>query len=118
MENNIAMTQDHHEKLKKGVVHTVYFWLKNSESTEDRAALVAGLHTLMAVDEIKQAWIGTPASTKDRAVIDSSYSVSLTFVFDNAADQDAYQIHPVHEHFVESCKHLWERVQVYDVIAF
>jgi hypothetical protein len=105
------------EKLNSGVVHTVYFWLKNPESAADRTALIAGLQTLMAVDEIKQAWIGTPAPTKDRAVIDSSYHVSLTFVFDNAADQDAYQIHPVHEHFVATCKHLWERVQVYDVTA-
>ena len=41
----------HHKHHKHGTVaipkltHTVFFWLKNPESTEDRDALIAGLKT-------------------------------------------------------------------------
>jgi Stress responsive A/B Barrel Domain len=35
-------------------------------------------------------------------------------LFENKADQDVYQDHPVHHQFVENCAHLWEKVIVYD----
>jgi hypothetical protein len=36
-------------------------------------------------------------------------------VFDSLADQAAYQSHPIHQRFVETCSHLWSKVVVYDV---
>jgi Stress responsive A/B Barrel Domain len=99
--------------LKTGVVHTVYFWLKEKDNEAHQAALLAGLKELAQIDLIKTAYIGKPANT-NRPVIDSSYSFSITFIFDNPADQDAYQPHPNHLAFIEKCSHLWEKVQVYD----
>jgi hypothetical protein len=101
--------------LQKGFVHTVFFWLKNPSSQTDQDALEAGLTELAKIDLIKTAYVGKPAPT-DRPVIDSSYSFSITFVFDNAADQDAYQTHPDHYVFIDNCSALWERVQVYDAV--
>ncbi|WP_420146781.1 Dabb family protein [Spirosoma sp.] len=97
-------------------VHTVFFWLKHPESQEDHQALRTGLESLKAVKEISAAYIGTPAETR-RPVIDHSYDFSITFVFANKADHDTYQVHPVHTAFVDTCSHLWERVQVYDAIG-
>jgi hypothetical protein len=102
--------------LKTGFVHTVFFWLKNSESTADKAQLKAGLQAIATIDVIKTAYIGEPATT-NRGVIDTSYTLSLTFIFDSQEDQDVYQTHPIHLAFVEACKHLWERVVVYDAIS-
>ncbi len=99
--------------LQKGLVHTVFFWLKNPDSQADQDALEVGLKELAKIDLIKTAYIGKPAAT-NRPVIDSSYSFSITFVFDNPADQDVYQTHPDHYKFIDNCKDLWERVQVYD----
>ncbi|QHV98364.1 Dabb family protein [Spirosoma endbachense] len=97
-------------------VHTVFFWLKHPENRDDHDALRAGLESLKAVQEISAAYIGTPAETR-RPVIDHSYDFTLTFVFTDKAAHDAYQVHPIHEAFVASCSHLWERVQVYDGVS-
>jgi hypothetical protein len=102
--------------LKTGFVHTVFFWLKNPDNVADKAQLKAGMQSLTAIDVIKTAYIGQPAGT-NRAVIDSSYSMSLTFIFDNREDQDIYQTHPIHLAFVDTCAHLWERVVVYDALS-
>ena len=102
--------------LKTGFVHTVFFWLKNAENAADKAQLQAGLHALSKIDAIKTAYIGQPAST-NRGVIDTTYNLSLTFIFDNKADQDTYQTHPTHLAFVATCEHLWERIVVYDAVS-
>ena len=99
--------------LSTGVVHTVFFWLKEKDNEAHQAALLAGMKELSKIDLIKTAYVGKAANT-NRSVIDSSYSFSLTFVFDNPADQDTYQTHPDHLVFVANCSHLWEKVQVYD----
>ena len=57
-----------------------------------------------------------PASTEKRDVVDNSYSASELIFFDDVAGQDAYQVHPIHEKFVEQCSHLWQKVIVYDSI--
>lgn len=100
-----------------GLVHHVFFWLKNPESRKDREALIAGLRTLAQIQTVRGIHIGVPASTKKRTVVDSSYSVSEILFFDDVAGQEAYQVHPVHKRFVTDCSHLWEKVVVYDAIA-
>ena len=97
-------------------VHTVFFWLNSPESQADHDALRAGLESLKAVTDISAAYMGTPADTR-RPVIDHSYDFSLTFVFADRAAHDAYQVHPIHLQFVDTCSHLWERVQVYDAVS-
>lgn len=96
-------------------LHHVYFWLKNPDSADDRERLITGLKKLSKVPTIKEFHIGRPAGT-NRGVIDSSYAVSWLVLFDNAADQDSYQVDPIHLKFVDECSALWERVIVYDSI--
>ena len=96
-------------------IHTVFFWLHHPESQADHDALRAGLESLKAVTDISAAYIGTPAETR-RPVIDHTYDFSLTFVFADKAAHDTYQTHPIHLAFVDQCAHLWQRVQVYDMV--
>ena len=99
------------------VVHHVFFWLKNPDSQEDLAKLLAGLRTLAGIDTVRGIHIGVPADTEQRGVVDGSYSASELLFFDDVAGQDAYQVHPIHKQFVADCEHLWDRVVVYDVMA-
>jgi hypothetical protein len=97
------------------VVHHVFFWLKNPNSKEDLAQLLAGLRTLGAIETVRAIHIGVPAETERRSVVDASYSASEILFFDDVAGQNAYQVHPIHKKFVADCEHLFERVVVYDV---
>ncbi len=101
--------------MKDIFIHHVFFWLNKPNSTEDKAALVAGLKKLSNITTIKKYHIGKAASTS-RDVIDGSYAISWYVQFENATDQDSYQTDPTHLKFVEECKHLWSKVVVYDSI--
>jgi hypothetical protein len=101
-------------KDKKQLVHHVFFWLKNRDSKEDLAKLLAGLRTLEKIETIRKLHIGVPASTEKRDVVDTSYSASELMFFDDTAGQKIYQDHPIHQKFIKDCGHLWERVVVYD----
>ncbi|GGL32771.1 Dabb family protein [Caulobacter rhizosphaerae] len=96
------------------VIHHALFWLKNPDSQEDRDRLIAGVQTLKGVEVVRQLYVGTPASTEKRDVVDNSYHVSEVMIFDSVEDQAAYQVHPIHQKFVKDCGHLWARVVVYD----
>lgn len=104
-----TMTKD-----KKQLVHHVFFWLKNPDSKEDLAKLLAGLRTLEKIETIRKLHIGVPASTEKRDVVDASYHASELMFFDDTAGQKIYQDHPIHQKFIKECGHLWERVVVYD----
>ena len=96
------------------VIHHALFWLKNPDSKEELERLIQGVQTLRGIDVVRQLYVGTPASTEKRDVVDNSYHVSEVMVFDSLEDQAAYQVHPVHQRFVKDCAHLWSRVVVYD----
>lgn len=99
---------------KKMIIHHVFFWLKDPSSMADKEALIAGLKTLKKIKNIRQMYIGFPAATEKRAVVDNSYNVSELLFFDDLEGQMAYQEDPIHQKFVENCAHLWEKVIVYD----
>jgi hypothetical protein len=103
------------EEIKGIFIHHVYFWLKEAGNQEHKKLLIEGLKKLSLVKTIQRFHIGEPAGTS-RDVIDASYSVSWILIFNNAADQDSYQVDPIHLRFVEECKHLWKRVVVYDTV--
>lgn len=99
------------------LVHHVFFWLKHPDSTADLEQLLAGIRTLAAIETVRSMHIGVPASTEKRPVVDNSYSASELLTFDSVEDQDVYQVHPLHQKFVQDCSHLWSKVVVYDSIA-
>ncbi len=103
------------EEIKGIFIHHVYFWLAEPGSPENKKALIEGLKKLSLVTTIQRFHIGEPANTS-RGVIDSSYAVSWILIFKNDIDQESYQIDPIHLQFVAECKHLWNKVVVYDSI--
>jgi len=101
---------------KKQLIHHVFFWLKNPSSPEDLRKLIAGLQTLAAIETVRKIYIGKPAPTEQRDVVDASYSASELLFFDDAGGELIYQEHPVHQAFIRDCSHLWNKVVVYDSI--
>lgn len=99
------------------LLHHVFFWLKNPESKEDLAKLIAGVKSLAAIETVRSIHVGVPASTEKREVVDNSYHVSELLGFDDVAGQDIYQVHPLHKKFVDEHQHLWSKVVVYDALA-
>lgn len=105
-----AMAQPSTPKL----IHHVLFWLANPASAADKARLLEGLRSLQSIESLRDFRIGTPAATEKRPVIDDSYAFSLFTAFDDVKGHDAYQVHPIHLKFIETYKHLWGRVLIYD----
>jgi hypothetical protein len=99
------------------LLHHVFFWLKNPDSAADRAALIAGVKSLAAIETVRSIHVGIPASTEKREVVDNSYHVSELLCFDDLEGQSIYQTHPLHQKFVDECSHLWSKVVVYDALA-
>ncbi len=96
-----------------GFIHAVYFWLKKDNPELLKEFKEIALPKLATVPSIKNVYWGPPAGTP-REVVDNSYDISWIVTFENAAEQDKYQVDPLHVEFVEKYKSLFERVQVYD----
>jgi len=96
-------------------IHHVFFWLKNPDNSSEKDQLAAGLNTLLSIQPHIAAHVGVPAGTS-RGVIDTSYDFSLLLTFETAEDEQAYQVHPIHDAFRENCEHLWSKVVVYDSV--
>lgn len=99
------------------LLHKVFFWLKNPDSKEDREKLIAGIKSLGAIETVRAIHVGVPASTEKRDVVDNSYDVSEMLGFDDVEGQNIYQVHPLHQKFVDEHAHLWRKVVVYDSMA-
>lgn len=95
-------------------IHTVYFWLNDGAGDAAREQLLNDCRNLLGkIPTCRHLWTGVPANTP-RDVVDNSYAVGLTTVFDDVAGHDAYQVHDLHQQFIARNKQHWKRVQVYD----
>lgn len=100
-----------------GFLHMVYFYLRNAGSQADAEALLRGCREhLPGIPGVLRLEVGTPAGTP-RDVVDNDYGVALLVEFADAEAHDVYQDHPDHLRFIEACRHLWGRVQVYDAVV-
>jgi len=99
----------------KGMLHNVYFWLKESVSENDKKGFEKGIHNfLSAVKEVQKYEIGIPAGTPDRDVVDKSFGYAIFVWFKSINDHNIYQKHSAHEEFISKYSGLWEKVQVLD----
>lgn len=97
------------------MIHQAFFWLKTPGANADRAALIEGVRTLAAIEQVRSLQIGVPAPTERRDVVDASWDVAEIIEFDTVEDQRRYQTDPIHLAFIARYSPLWGRVLVYDV---
>lgn len=96
-------------------VHHVFFYLKNPNEAADQAKFMEGIEKLKQIKSIQLINVGVPAAT-DRPVIVRDYTYSLLVIFENAADEQAYQVDPLHDDFRDNYAHLWNKVVIYDSV--
>lgn len=96
------------------LVHSVFFWLRPDLGDDERAEFRAGVDSLTTIQSASAVYVGIPAGTEQRPVIDFSYDVGLTVLVEDVAAHDAYQIDPIHTAFVERFSTYWDKVQIYD----
>lgn len=97
------------------LTHHVLFWLKADTTEEQKVAFRKSLETLSGVETVKSIFIGTPAPI-ERAVVDTSYTFSLLIIFEDLAGHDVYQVHALHQAFLQEFRERFERVVIYDSI--
>lgn len=95
------------------LAHHVLFWLNANTTEEQKIAFKKGLESLKEIETVKTFHIGTPAPI-DRAVVDITYSFSLTIFFEDMAGHDVYQVHQLHQSFLDEFRVLFEKVVIYD----
>ena len=97
------------------VVHSVYLWLHDNVTEEDRREFRNGLKLLTTAQSVVHGYVGVPADIA-RDVIDSSYSFSLILIFEDLGAHNRFQDDSKHHCFREMFRSYWKRVQIYDVV--
>ena len=100
---------------KASFVHTVFFWMKEDLSEKEAKFFESEMEKLGSTPSILTYKWGKPAGTP-RDLVDNSYTYAWIVDFASSENQDAYQVDPIHLAFIESCKDLWTKVQVYDTL--
>ncbi|RKR82578.1 stress responsive alpha/beta barrel protein [Mucilaginibacter gracilis] len=95
------------------IAHHVLFWLKADTTDEQKAAFRSSLETLKGVETVKNIHIGTPAPI-ERSVVDTTYTFSLILFFEDLAEHDVYQVHPLHKAFLDEFRVFFDKVVIYD----
>ena len=96
------------------LVHTVLFWLRKDIDGDKVTEFRIDLESLKGIASTEAVYIGIPAATPERPVIDNSYDFCLTVILKDMAAHDAYQADPLHTAFIENNKELWKKVKIYD----
>ncbi len=110
----IGQNDDTMKEFDSNFAHTVYFWLANPDSQEDRDAFETSLQKFLDNSAYaKTKFIGLPPRAS-RDVVDGSFSYSLIVTFESAEAQKKYQDEAPHKLFIEESSKLWTKVIVYD----
>ena len=114
--SSVGFAQEELKNFDPNFVHSVYFWLHNPESEEDRADFETALKLLLKNSKYtKTNYIGTaPKAIRD--VVDDSFTYKLIVTFNSAEEQELYQGEEAHLKFIEDANHLWKKVIVYDAV--
>ena len=97
-----------------GLMHVVHFWLTDGLTETEEKDFLKGVRSLEAIPTVKRMFLGPPASTPSRGVVDNSFDYALIVYFDDVAGHDEYQVHPIHLKFVAEHEAKFKTVQVKD----
>ena len=105
------------EMIEGVLIHSVYFWLNNPESEDDKKVFEKAIKRLISTNKLAvKKHLGKPGNTAKRDVIDNSYDYCMILTFPSLEAQRLYQDDPTHLIFIDQAKHLWKKVRVYDSI--
>ncbi|MGD8934025.1 MAG: Dabb family protein [Gammaproteobacteria bacterium] len=102
------------EFTDRGVVHTVYLWLKNPANQQERERLLIATDRLRTIPGVREIRFGEVIESS-RNIVDDSFDVGIYFYFSDVAAMNQYLVHPLHREVVEQdIKPVVERIVVHD----
>lgn len=96
------------------MIHSVYFWLIDGLTDEQKAEFEGGVRALFEIDVVASGKLGSPAGTPERPVTRNDFDYALFLEFDSVDDHNTYQDHPDHHVFVNQFSKWFKNVNVYD----
>lgn len=113
--NTTESTEIKVESLSKGnIIHQVYFWLKEGITEEEEMDFLEFFRLLKTIPGIKSIYVGKPAPTNPRPVVDNSFSYSITVSYEGMDEINVYEVHPIHLDAIDKYKKYWVKVEVKD----
>jgi hypothetical protein len=98
----------------KGVIHTVFLWLKKPGDEQHRQRLLYATHRLRAIPGVLDIHFGEMIGS-DRDIVDDSFDIGITMYFSTTEAMNEYLVHPLHRAVVEQeIRPLVDRIVVYD----
>ena len=100
------------------LIHSALFWLRKDLSASERNVFATEVRRLATIPYLQSGFVGPPAQTEHRSVVDNSFDFATSLHFKSLEDHEFYQTKCEHHaRFVSACQSLWERVVVYDIAA-
>jgi hypothetical protein len=94
--------------------HIVIFWTNPAYPAAADELLAGANQLLKDIPGVVQCYAGKMVPSP-RPVVEQSYQLALTLIFQDKPAMDAYQVHPRHVEFVEKyVKRLVKKAVVYD----
>ena len=99
------------------IAHNVFFTLKD-QTEANTEKLIAACKTYLA-DHPGVVFFAAGGLAKecDRPVNVCDWDVALHVIFDTMANQDLYQVAPMHLQFIAENRELWASVKVFDSVV-
>lgn len=77
------------------VVHTVLFWFKPETTAETVAKITSIASSYGSLPMVRAVYVGDSLPS-EREVVDDSFGIAITLLFDSAKDLQAYNVDPEH----------------------
>lgn len=100
------------------LTHIGLVWLKKPGNTAERQRLLEALHRFAReIPEVRSLSVGQPLSSTSK-LVDSTFDVGFTMLFDDQAALDRYARNPVHQKAAEEVfLPLSQKILFYDFIT-
>ena len=86
---------------QRGVVHTVFLWLKQPGNEAHRKHLIQATSRLQQIPGVLDIRFGEVISS-ERAIVDDSFDVGIYFYFNDVESMNRYLVHPLHQKTVQA----------------
>lgn len=102
------------EQGKNNIVHVVLIWLHEPGNTEHIEKIIQVSEKLKEIPDIQELHVGSSIPS-DREIVDDSFDVGLTIIFNSESDLQHYLAHTKHKHTVKKViSPLSRKILVYD----
>ena len=108
----------HHHSIDQAdpkIVHVVLIWLKEPGNKNHINEVIQTTYNLKSITEVQELRVGKSVLS-ERPIVDDSFDVGITMLFNCKEELEAYLVHPIHKQAVEAVlRPLAKKILVYDI---